>query len=246
MTTVVAEAARPRTLRSAAWLLLAGQLLYIAMTQFHAGGDANDHHAIFATYAQNAIWSAVHLGQFAAMALLVAGLVALFTAPGQQARVVARIGLAMAGVTLTLYAALQAVDGVALKQAVDAWSAASVLEEPARFASAEAVRWLEWGMRSYEDFAFGLTLLLVAATVFGSSLPRPIAWLAGLSGLAYLGQGWIAGTEGFTAAQSALIVAGWVFSLAWMAWLAAVAARPGSEGRVAVPGMARGAVVVDA
>ena len=41
--------------------LLAGQLLYIVVTQFHSGRDANDHPAIFATYADSGIWKAVHV-----------------------------------------------------------------------------------------------------------------------------------------------------------------------------------------
>src|ERR687891_53744 len=65
------------SLRLSAALLLAGQLLYIVVTQFHAGGDANDHPAIFAAYAGSGIWTAVHVGQFAAMATLLAGLLAL-------------------------------------------------------------------------------------------------------------------------------------------------------------------------
>jgi len=61
------------SLRLSSMLLLGGQLLYIVVTLFHAGGDANNHHAIFATYAANAIWTAVHLGQFVAMAILLGG-----------------------------------------------------------------------------------------------------------------------------------------------------------------------------
>lgn len=68
------------SLRLSATLLLAGQLLYIVVTQFHAGGDANNHPAVFAEYARSGIWKAVHLGQFAAIAILVAGLLALFFA----------------------------------------------------------------------------------------------------------------------------------------------------------------------
>ena len=44
------------SLRMSAALLLAGQMLYIVITQFHAGGDANDHRAIFAVYAGSGIW----------------------------------------------------------------------------------------------------------------------------------------------------------------------------------------------
>ena len=50
------------SLRLAPWLLLAGQLAYIGVTQFHTGGNANDHHAIFASYAASSIWMDVHLG----------------------------------------------------------------------------------------------------------------------------------------------------------------------------------------
>lgn len=65
------------SLRLSATLLLAGQLLYIAITQFHARGEANDHPAIFAAYARSGSWTVVHIGQFAAMAILLGGLLAL-------------------------------------------------------------------------------------------------------------------------------------------------------------------------
>jgi hypothetical protein len=138
----------------------------------------------------------------------------------------ARIGAGAAVAALALYAALQAVDGVALKQAVNAWASAPEAEKAARFAAAEAVRWLEWGMRSYHDFALGLALLLSAAGVaMTARFSAILALLIGLSGIAYLAQGWIAGTEGFAPAQSLAIVAGWVLGLLWMVWLAVSASR---------------------
>ena len=65
------------SVRMSAALLLVGQLLYIVITQMHAGGEANNHPAIFAAYARSEIWTAVHVGQFAATAILLAGLFAL-------------------------------------------------------------------------------------------------------------------------------------------------------------------------
>jgi hypothetical protein len=65
------------SLRLSATLLLVRQLLYIVVTQFHTGGDANNHSAIFAAYAGSRIWTAVRVGQFAAVAILIAGLLAL-------------------------------------------------------------------------------------------------------------------------------------------------------------------------
>ena len=90
----------------------------------------------------------------------------------------------------------------------------------------EAIRWIEWGMRSYHDFALGLALLLVAAAVARVVwVPRPIAALMALTGLAYLAQGWLVGVEGFSPAVSIAIVLAWVLSLVWMIWLAVVAWR---------------------
>lgn len=224
------DAFAPRTShRLAASLLLVGQVSYIAVTQAHAGGHANEHHEIFETYARDQVWGAVHLGQFGGMALLLGGLIALAfvldTGAG-SARWFARLGAAAAATTLALYGVLQAVDGVALKQAVTAWASAPATEQSARFATAESIRWLEWGVRSYQDYAFGLTLaLLGTALLMGQRLPRALGLLFGLSGLAYFAQGWIAGSEGFSSAQSVAIVFGWVFSLVWMIWLGITAWR---------------------
>jgi hypothetical protein len=219
-------AVRP-ALRLSATLLLAGQTVYIAVTQLHAGGDANDHHHIFAEYAENGIWTVVHFGQFMGMAAMLAGVGTLFFAFDVRAglaRGLAGLGAGAAAVALALYAALQAVDGVALKQAVSAWTTAPDTEKLARFATAESIRWLEWGMRSYQDFAMGLTLLLFAAALLRTSLvARPIGMLMAVTSLAYFAQGWVAGTDGFTSAQSIAIVAAWALSLAWMIWLAAAA-----------------------
>jgi hypothetical protein len=217
------------SLRLSATLLLVGQLLYIVVTQFHTGGDANNHPVIFAAYAGSGIWTAVHLGQFAAMAILLAGLLALFFALDVQAAVArwaGRFGAASAVVALALYGALQAVDGVANKQADVAWVSAPAAQKAAFFASAEAVRWIEWGMRSYHDFALGLALLLFAAAVVRTSwVPRPIGYLIGLSGLTCLVQGWVVGAEGFSQTESIAIVVTWVLSLAWMIWLVVFAWR---------------------
>jgi hypothetical protein len=228
-------------LRLSATLLLAGQVLYIVVSQFHADREAaNDHPAVFAEYAASGIWTAVHLGQFVAMAILLAGLLALFFALDVQAgaaRWAGRFGAASAVATLALYGVLQAVDGVALKQAVNAWANAPDPEKAARFASAEAIRWVEWGVRSYQDFALGLALLLFAAAVVRAArVPQPIAYLMGLSGLAYLVQGWVVGSEGFSRTETIPIVLAFVLDLAWMIWLVVVAWRmqdsePPSPGR---------------
>jgi hypothetical protein len=233
------------SLRLPAALLLAGQLLYIVITLFHAGGDDDDHPTEFAGYAASAIWTAVHLGQFVGMAILLAGLIALFFALDAQAgtaRFVSRFGAAAAMAALGLYAVLQAVDGVALKHAVDAWASAPDAEKTARFASAEAIRWLEYGMRSYQNFALGLALLLGAVAVARMArVTQAIAVLMGLSGLTYLAQGWVVSTAGFSGTESIAIELAFVLDLVWMVWLviAAMRMRDAAPRRLADDGMGR-------
>jgi len=188
-------------LRLSATLLLVGQILYVLVTLLHTGGPANDHPVIFAAYAGSASWAAVHVAQFACVALLIAGLLALAFALDTEtgpAKFLGRFGAVSAVVALALEGTLQAVDGVANKQADVAWVSAADADKAARFASAEVIRWIEWGMRSYQAFALGLAFLLFgAAVVRVAYVPRPIGYLMGISGLIFLVQGWVAGTEGF-------------------------------------------------
>ena len=216
------------SLRLSAMLLLVGQLLYVVVTVLHTGGEANHHSAIFAAYAASAIWTAVHVAQFVCMAIMLAGLFALFSALDVQAgtaTLVGRLGAASTTATLALYGIVLAVDGVALKQAVDAWANAPEAEKAARFAAAEAMRWLEWGARSYENFTLGLAMLFAAAVVRTVLIPRPMAYLIGLSGFTYLVQGWLAGAEGFSQTHTIAIVLAEVLNAAWMTWLVVVAWR---------------------
>lgn len=183
------------SLRLSSTLLLIGQLLYVIVTLIHTGGEANNHSAIFAAYASSANWTAVHIAQFASIAILLAGLFALFFALDAQdgtAVWAGRFGAALVVAALALYGGLQAVDGVGNKLADMAWLSAPDAEKAARFASTEAVRWIEWGMRSYQTFTMGLALLLFTiAFMRTAGLPRLKAILMGLTGLIYLAQGWV-------------------------------------------------------
>jgi hypothetical protein len=217
------------SLRLSATLLLLGQLLYVVLTLFHTGGEANHHPAIFTAYASSGSWTAVHVGQFASIAILLAGLFALFftlNAEDGTARWAGRFGAALAVAALALYGVLQAVDGVGNKLADVAWVSAPDAEKAARFASAEAVRWVEWGMRSYQAYTMGLAVLLFAVAVARTAwTPRAIAYLMALTGLTYLVQGWVVGSEGFSQTMSIAIVLAEALGAAWMIWLLVIAWR---------------------
>jgi len=164
------------------------------------------------------------------MVIIIFGLGTLFFAldpPGGPALWLGRMGLLTAGAALALYAVLQSVDGVGLKQAVNAWASAGTSDKAVRFASAETVRWLEWAVRSYQSYVFGLSLILFGAAiaVVAGRVPRPIGYLMALSGLCYLAQGWIIGTSGFSSANQIPTLLGIILVVAWSVWLLVAALR---------------------
>ena len=218
------------SVRLAAVLLLAGVLVTAVAGFLHAeGADANDHQAVFAVYAASQSWTAVHLGQFIGMVIITFGLVALFFALDVRGGVgvwLNRFALVSAGAAMALYGVLQAVDGVGLKQAVNAWATADVGDKAVRFAAAETVRWLEWAVRSYQSFVFGLALILFGAVIAATGrVSRPIGYLMALSGLCYLAQGWIIGSSGFSSANQIPTLLGIGLILIWTVWLLIAALR---------------------
>jgi len=218
------------SVRLAAVLLLAGVLITAVAGFLHAeGADANDHQAVFAVYAASQSWTAVHLGQFIGMVIITFGLVALFFALDVRGGVgvwLNRFALVSAGAAMALYGVLQAVDGVGLKQAVNAWATADVGDKAVRFAAAETVRWLEWAVRSYQSFVFGLALILFGAVIAATGrVSRPIGYLMALSGLCYLAQGWIIGSSGFSPANQIPTLLGIGLILVWTVWLLIAALR---------------------
>jgi hypothetical protein len=222
-------------LRLAAVILLLGALVFLAAGFLHPSREpANNHAAVFIEYAGSAQWTNIHLGQFVGMLVMIAGLLVLFLAlnvhlgaPGW----LARGGAVSAVVTLALYGVLQAVDGVALKQAVDAYASAPEAEKAARFASAEAIRWLEWGVRSYQDFMLGLTFILFAlVVVWTARTPRLIGYLMGLTGIGYIAQGFVTGAEGFSPKTGIPTLASYALWLLWSIWLLIYAWRAKEPG----------------
>lgn len=232
-------AGRTRTelsvLRGAATLLFVGVILSLLAGLLHPDREPpNNHSAAFTAYATSDLWIVVHLGQFAGIALIIAGLLVLFFALNVHTGLLGwagRCGASFALVALGLYGVLQAVDGIALKHAVDAWMTALDEEKAARFASAEAVRWLEWGVRSYYSFMLGLSFILFATVMVRTArLLRPIGYLMGMSGLAYIMQGWVIGVEGFSATNTIPTLLGILFTLVWSTWLLISAWRTQASG----------------
>ena len=220
------------SLRLSAMLVVIGEVLFAVVTAlFHPGGVANNHPVAFAGYASSASYTAVHFVQFVFMAVLLLGLFVLPFALDVRSGALGWVGRFAAVsvlVALALYGVVQAVDGVALKHAVDAWANAPEAEKATRFASAETVRWLEWGANQYQIFMFALALILLATVIVGTArVPRAIGYLMGLAAIPMLVQSLVIGTTGFSVPLLAgtLSAVALPLMLAWSIWLLIVAWR---------------------
>jgi hypothetical protein len=208
--TVTHPTTPPRTaLRTGSTLLLGGLVAEFVVTTFHAAQEnPNDHHAVFAEYAASENWIAVHLGQFAAGLVVIAGIVTLLRAlrPSAGPALLNRVAEGAAILTAAMIAVLQGVDGFTLKHAVDSLAASSSAMHDAAFHDAEIVRWLEWAAAGYFRITLGLTVVLLSLVVVRSrALPRWSAPLALLAGFSFVVDGIAVGSDGFTGGVPNLI-----------------------------------------
>ena len=195
---------------------------------FHpAKEDLMDNRAVFAEYAHSHVWTTVHLGEYFGFLLLLGGLVPLYYSvsarPGLGAGI-APFGLAAAVAAAASFTVLQAVDGITLKRAVDAWASAPAPEKTAAFAAAEAVRWTEIGMNSLSFILAGLTLFLFGlAIALGRVYPRWVGFIAAVSGAAFMYNGVVVvAYEGFVPdivkSVGLLLLAVWAIIMAVLMW----------------------------
>ncbi len=219
-------------------------IVYVVSTAIHPSReDVMDNPAVFMEYAQSDGWIAVHLAQWFAALLLFGGLVALYSSITRRSEagavVVARFGLAAAVLAAASLTMLQAVDGVALKWAVDAWANAPADQEGAAFAAAEALRWTEYAIQSFSNILLGLTLILYGlAIALGTVYPGWLGWIAVGSGVAWIVHGlmvpYIGLFPSIPRGVAVVLLALWAFIIAFLMW------RNSSRGRIARPESAPG------
>ena len=175
-----------RELRTIGLLLALGFFINVAVTMlWHPSGAENDHPEIFTEYANSDGWVLTHLGQFLGVLMAIGGLFLLcriLDVPGRLNPLTRLAGFAFIAAG-TAYGILQAVDGIALKYATEAWLEASGSAQEARFADAETVRWTEWGIQGYFRVFLGLGLMLVGAAIATTRLLGSwLGWVAILAG----------------------------------------------------------------
>jgi hypothetical protein len=90
----------------------------------------------------------------------------------------AQVGFTVAIVTASTLAILQAVDGIALKRAVDSWTAAPAEEKTITFRVAEGIRWTEISINSIFRILQGSV-----AVIFGVAIATSTFLVDGLEEL---------------------------------------------------------------
>jgi hypothetical protein len=222
-----------QSLRLAGALLAVGTVIYLVVTPLlHPGGGA-DPIAEFEGYANSRWWEISHSLQFLGWVIIAFGWLALVHGLNVSTGVrglVSRFAAASAVAVIALNGAVYAVDGVALKQAVDVWINVQPAEESAYLAAVEGVRGVEWGLRGYEAYTVGLTLILIASVIVSTArVSRAIGYLMGLTGLVYIAQGiWYGGLHTATSDHAALGSVSYyalVLVLILAIWLLVVARR---------------------
>src|SRR5215203_510592 len=186
-------------LRMGSIAFLAGMVIFLVSTILHPGReDPTNHPLVFAEYAEDELWVASHIGLFAGgMLAFAGGFIALFRLLSRSASGITSalgwMGLAATIAAGSALAVLQAVDGIALKIAVDTWyaiapspSADDGGEKAIAFRVAEGIRWTEIAANSFFRILQGSVGIIfgVAIAVSVKTLSR---WIGALGGFAAVG-----------------------------------------------------------
>jgi hypothetical protein len=167
-------------LRMGSIAFLAGMAIFLVSTILHPGReDPTNHPFVFAEYAEDELWIASHIGQFAGgMLAFAGGFVSLFwllhtRSESGIASALAWMGLAATIAAGSALAVLQAVDGIALKMAVDSWyavPAADGEEKAIAFRVVEGIRWIEIAANSLFRVLQGSVGVLFGVTILASGI----------------------------------------------------------------------------
>jgi hypothetical protein len=202
---------------------LLGVLTLLGGTALHPmSADPNDAATAFAEYALDKYWLWSHLAQFIGVVLLTLALITFTleldkgsSAPWGGICVALAIGL------IAIAAALQAVDGIALKRIVDRWAAAAAEQKAAVFEAAFAVRQIEIGLAAFLSLVTGLAIVAFGLALYLN--PRGLqwfAWVAVANGMIFLALGVAQLTTAFSGFSMIFSMAA---SLPFMIWVVVLA-----------------------
>ncbi|HEX5533243.1 MAG TPA: DUF4386 family protein [Actinomycetales bacterium] len=194
--------------RLAAALGIAGLVLVLVMEVFLHPSRAhpNDSPAAFREYAASDAFTSIHIGDFIGTLCIVLAFVALYRVLSRQRGwpgAFATVGVVSALLVAAIFAVQMAVDGVALKAAVDAWVNAPPAEAPSAFRVADGIRDMEKGLSGFFQITNGVALLGLGLSIaLGRCYPRWLGIVGAVAGIGTLFGGWMTAHTGFSMAAS--------------------------------------------
>ncbi len=203
---------------------ITGAILLFVGTSLHPmEADPNDPVAAFTEYAADSLWVASHLTQLLGVVLIVAALLTLTRLLTNDKRGGwSHLGSAFAIASLAIAAALQAVDGIALKVMVNNWVAAPESEKMAIFQATIGVRQIEVGLASMFSMLIGLTIVLYGVSIVISDLLSSwLGWIAIFGGGAIVIAGVMYAYTGFSRVAMSVSMPASLLLLLWLIVLGA-------------------------
>jgi hypothetical protein len=242
-------AIRPSLARLGAIAAMSGIAVEIVAAVGHPSSvQPNDSAAVFAEYAKSTSWGVVHLGQFVGAVLV--GLAVIVVAISMRRDGRGAAGFALAGAItallgLAVFAVQMAVDGVALKAAIDAWiGAADPAAKASAFVVADVVRSLEKGLDGIFGLLNGASLVAIGfAILLGRRFSLALAPLAIVAGVGLAACGWLTALTGFSVEAASVAGPAQIALLAFLVGSAvqlASAARPNHQESTGVAAVAIG------
>lgn len=198
---------------------ITGVIAQLALELFlhPSNANPNDSAAAFNEYAASTSWTAVHLGQFVAFFLVAIALVALTTrlrSHGGAAGDLAVVGALAVGVATAVFAVQMAVDGVALKHAVDAWQAAAPgAAQDSAFVVADSVRAIEKGLSAVFHLSNGAALLALGGAVAAARRRPWLGWVGAVAGFGFIVASWVTAHTGFSSQAGTILLPTGVLTL---------------------------------
>jgi hypothetical protein len=205
--------------RTGAICAIGGTLLLFIGTYLHPmEADPNQAIAAFTEYAADQLWVASHLLQLAGVALMVAALLLLAQqVEAARGKIWSHLAAAGAIASFAVAAALQAVDGIALKAMVDAWAAAPPEHKEIAFHAAFAVRQVEVGLASVLSLLFGVTVSVYGVALLADhGYPKWVGAIAIGAGIATMVAGIVMAYTGFSRLAMAINMPASSLLLVWM------------------------------
>ncbi|HEV2475823.1 MAG TPA: hypothetical protein VGX22_04740 [Candidatus Dormibacteraeota bacterium] len=177
-------------------------LQFLAESQHPGRSDPNNSAVSFQAYSQSSIWQAVHMADFFAFLLIALAILVLALSLSIGAGLSSALGVVASNTIVmvaVVFAVQMAVDGVALKHAIDMWVAAAPPDKAAAFMVADGIRGVEKGLSAFFLLLDGITLLTVGAAVaLAQAYARWLGLLGMVGGICFIAGGVATAYTGFS------------------------------------------------